>query len=430
MGNIIDYLSWRGDVPFSVSPWNAVDGLLLSVLSYLDFHGVADRRGWTIREAKRIDLLMEGSGNTFEMRKKMFEAMAESERFGDLRMHHFIALTNEDISMQFSAMCIDLPDGTMAIAFRGTDNTLIGWREDFNMSFQTRVPGQQAAAYYLAKAAGLSDAPIRLMGHSKGGNLAVYAAAHAGEKVAERIESIWSYDGPGMNMELSRGEGYGRIRKKIHSYIPQTSIIGLLMEYYRPYTVIRSVGKGLEQHDPMTWQVFGRRFEEMDSIDKTAKVTCDTLHEMLANSTPEQRSTFVDTLFKLADNTNATRMSDILNEKFRSLWKMAGGRKEVDPEARRVFNRLTAQAVTLGFGNAVERVRKKNEAEEPESSGEWTTMEGIPEPAAAEKQEKTTEPEAEAATEKTKRTRKKKAKAAREEAKEKSETALDKKADL
>ena len=109
---------------------------------------------------------------------------------------------------------------------------------------------------------------------------------------------------------------------------------------------------------------------------------------------------------------------------------MAGGRKEVDPEARRVFNRLTAQAVTLGFGNAVERVRKKSEAEEPESSGEWTTMEGVPEPAAAEKQEKITEPEAEAATEETKRTRKKKAKAAQEEAKEKSETALDKKADL
>ena len=184
-------------------------------------------------------------------------------------------------------------------------------------------------------------------------------------------------------MKATGGSG-----KKIHSYIPQTSIIGLLMEYYRPYTVIRSVAKGLEQHDPMTWQVFGRQFEEMDSIDKTAQVTCDTLHEMLTNSTPEQRSIFVDTLFKLADNTNATRMSDILNEKFRSLWKMAGGRKEVDPEARRVFNRLTAQAVTLGFGNAVERVRKKSEAEEPESSGEWTTMEGVPEPAAAEKQEK------------------------------------------
>ena len=418
MGNILDYLAWRGDVPFSVSPWNAVDGLLLAVLSYLNFHGVGDPRGWTLREAARIDLLMEGEGATFEGRKKVFEAMAASERFGESRMHHFIALTDEDISMQFSAMCIDLPDGTMAIAFRGTDNTLIGWREDFNMSFQTRVPGQQAAAYYLGKAAGLGGGPIRLTGHSKGGNLAVYAAAHAG-KAAERIESIWSYDGPGMNMELSRGEGYGRIREKIHSYIPQTSIIGLLMEYYRPYTVVRSVGKGLEQHEPMTWQVFGTRFEEMEEIDRTAKVTCDTLHEMLANSTPEQRSTFVDTLFRLADNTNATRMSDILNEKFRSLWKMAGGRKEVDPEARRIFNRLTAQAVTLGFGNAVERARKKNEAEAPGGGEEWTTIETAPETAPSDKQEKQEKASApETAAEKPKRTRIRKARAGREDAEE------------
>ena len=410
MGSILDYLSWRGDVPFSVSPWNAVDGLLLSVLSYLNFHGVQDHRGWTLREAKRIDLLIEGSGNTFETRKKMFEAMAESERFGDLRMHHFIALTDEDISMQFSAMCIDLPDGKMAIAFRGTDNTMIGWREDFNMSFQTRVPGQQAAAYYLSKAAGLSDAPIRLMGHSKGGNLAVYAAAHAAEKVQKRIESIWSYDGPGMNKELSREEGYGRIRERIHSYIPQTSIIGLLMEYYKPYTVVRSTAKGLEQHDPTTWQIFATHFEELESIDKTAKITCDTLHDMLDNSTPEERATFVDTLFRLADNTNATRMSDILNEKFRSLWKMAGGRKEVDPEARRVFNRLTAQAITLGFGNAVDRARRKTGSEEPEGAEERTTIEGPP----SEKQEKTMEPEAEAVPEKTKKTWRRKTRDAQE----------------
>lgn len=430
MANMLDYLVWRGDIPLSVVPWGGVDGLICAQFSYLDFHGGQNTKGWTLEELNRIDALQEGTSNSFAGRKAVFQKMAESARFSETRMHHAIALTDPEIEMQFSAMCLDLPDGTTCVAFRGTDNTIVGWREDFNMAYQTRVPAQEAATLYLTRAAGLSDRPLRIVGHSKGGNLAVYAAAYAGEKVAERIESIWSYDGPGMNLELSRGEGYGRIRKKIHSYIPQTSIIGLLMEYYRPYTVIRSVAKGLEQHDPMTWQVFGRRFEEMDSIDKTAQVTCDTLHEMLANSTPEQRSIFVDTLFKLADNTNATRMSDILNEKFRSLWKMAGGRKEVDPEARRVFNRLTAQAVTLGFGNAVERVRKKNEAEEPESSGEWTTMEGVPEPAAAEKQEKITEPEAEAATEKTKRTRKKKAKAAQEEAKEKSETALDKKADL
>ena len=371
MANLLDYLAWRGDISFSVSPWNEVDGLLCAVLSYLNFHGLQDHRGWTLREAKRIDLLIEAQGNSFGPRKKTFEAMAETVRFGDCRMHHFIALTDEDVSMQFSAMCMDLPDDTMAVVFRGTDNTLVGWREDFNMSYQTRVPAQQAAAYYLLKAAKLTDRPIRLIGHSKGGNLAVYAGASMPEKIQDRIESIWSYDGPGMNLDISRSDGFGRIRDKIHSYIPQTSIIGLLMEYYRPYTVVHSTAKGLEQHDPMSWQVYGEHFEEMESIDRTASVVCETLHEMLTNSTPEQRAAFVETLFRLADNTNATKMSDILNEKFRSLMKMAGGRKKLNPETRRVFNRLMGQAVTLGFGNVVERVRGKNEKDGPD---EWTTM--------------------------------------------------------
>lgn len=371
MANIVDYLAWRGDVPLEVSPWNELDGLLMAVLSYLNFHGVQDHRGWTLREAKRIDLLIEEESESFPPRKKVFEAMADSDRFGDCRMHHFIARTDEELSMQFSAECLDLPDGTMCVIYRGTDNTLVGWREDFNMAYQTQVPAQAAAAYYLSKAVKETDGPIRLIGHSKGGNLAVYAAAGVSAKIQDRIESIWSYDGPGMNMEMARSEGFGRIRPKIRSYIPQTSIIGLLMEYYEPYTVVRSTAKGLEQHDPLTWQVYGRRFEEMPGVDRTACVVRDTLHEMLTNSTPEQRAAFVDALFRMADNTNATKMSDILNEKFRSFRKMYGSRKDLDPETRRTFTRLIAQAVSLGFGNVVERVRKKQEQDGP---SEWTTM--------------------------------------------------------
>lgn len=371
MANIVDYLAWRGDISLEVSPWNELDGLLMAVLSYLNFHGVQDHRGWTLEEAKRIDLLIEDGGASFEGRKKVFEAMADSARFSGCRMHHFIARTDEELSMQFSAECLDLPDGTMCVAFRGTDNTLVGWREDFNMAYQTQVPAQAAAAYYLTKAAKETEGKIRLVGHSKGGNLAVYAASRATKKVQDQIESIWSYDGPGMNMEMARSKGFQRIQPKIHSYIPQTSVIGLLMEYYDPYTVVHSTVKGLEQHDPLTWQVYGRHFEELPSIDRNAKVVCDTLHECLTNSTPEQRAAFVEALFRMADNTNATKMSDILNEKFRSFRKMYGGRKDLDPETRRAFTRLIAQAVSLGFGNVVERVRKKPEQDGP---SEWTTM--------------------------------------------------------
>ena len=371
MANMVDYLAWRGDVPFEISPWNEVDGLLIATLSYLDFHGGRDPHGWTLEEMARIDLLREGTSSSFAGRKAAFEGMAAGERFRGCRLHHAIAITDPEIEMQFSALCLDLPDGTTCVAFRGTDNTLVGWREDFNMAYTTRVPAQEAAILYLSRAAALSKRSLRLVGHSKGGNLAVYAAALSSKRVQDRIESIWSYDGPGMNREISQAEGYLRIREKIRSFVPQTSIIGMLMDYYEPYTVVRSTASGISQHEPLTWQIYGPRFETLEAIDQTAVVVRDTLHEWLQNSTPEQRAAFVDALFGMAESTKATRMSELTGEKLKTLLTMVGNRKEVDPETRRVFTRLMAQAVTLGFGNVIDWVRGRRDED---AGGEWETM--------------------------------------------------------
>ena len=148
MANMVDYLAWRGDISFAVSPWNEIDGLLIATISYLGFHGGRDPKGWTLEEMSRINLLQEDKTSSFPGRKKAFETMAEGERFRGCRLHHAIALTDAEIGMQFSALCVDLPDGTTCVAFRGTDNTLIGWREDFDMAYTTRVPAQEAAALY------------------------------------------------------------------------------------------------------------------------------------------------------------------------------------------------------------------------------------------------------------------------------------------
>ena len=371
MANMLDYLVWRGDVPLSVAPWDGVDGLVCATIGYLDFHGGQDSKGWTLEELNRIDAVREGNSSNFAARKELFQKMAESDRFGATRMHHAISLTDHEIEMQFSALCLDLPDGATCVVFRGTDNTIVGWREDFNMAYQTRVPAQEAATLYLKRAAELSERPLRIIGHSKGGNLAVYASACVAKKIQKRIESIWSYDGPGMNREISQSEGFERIRGKIHSYIPQTSIIGLLMDYYEPYTVVHSSASGISQHEPLSWQIYGPQFETMETIDHTAIVTRDTLHEWLQNSTPEQRADFVDTLFRLVHTTKATRMSDLTSEKLRSLLIMVGNRKEVNPETRRVFNRLMAQAVSLGFGNVIDLVRGRKDDGE---NDEWETM--------------------------------------------------------
>ena len=371
MANMVDYLAWRGDVPLEISPWNEIDGLLVATISYLNFHGGRDPKGWTLEEMSRIDLVQEGNTSTFAGRKTVFQAMASGARFRGCRLHHAIALTDPEIGMQFSAMCLDLPDGSMCVAFRGTDNTVVGWREDFDMAYTTRVPAQEAAILYLRRAAALSKAPLRLVGHSKGGNLAVYAAAFASKRVQDRIESIVSYDGPGMNRETSQSEGYLRIKDKIRSFIPQTSIIGLLMDFYEPYTVVRSTASGISQHDPMTWKIYGPRFETLSSVDQTAIVVRDTLHEWLQNSTPEQRADFVDALFGMVETTKVTRMSELTGEKLRTMMTMVGNRKEVDPEARRVFTRLMAQAVSLGFGNVMDWVRGRREND---IEGGWETM--------------------------------------------------------
>ena len=318
MANMIDYLAWRGEFGFEVTPWNPVDALLMANLSYLGFHSSSDGRGWTLSEAKRIDLVQEEKSAAFAERKRMFDAMAESNRFGGCRIHHYIALTDPEAEMQFSAVCADMPDGTMCVAFRGTDNTIVGWREDFNMAYQTIVPAQEAAVYYLAQAAEQTDRPLRLMGHSKGGNLAVYAAAGATPEVRERIESIWAFDAPGMNVKMSQAEGYLLVKDKIRAYIPQSSVIGLLMEYFQPYTVVHSNALGISQHDPFTWQVYGARFEEVEGgVDHAAVVMKDTLHDWLENSTPEQRGGFVDVLFQYVESTKATRLSDLTNEKLK-----------------------------------------------------------------------------------------------------------------
>ena len=187
----------------------------------------------------------------------------------------------------------------------------------------------------------------------------------------DRIEGIWSYDGPGMNRETSQTEEYQRIREKIHSFVPQTSIIGMLMDYYEPYTVVRSTAGGISQHDPMSWLIYGPRFETLPSLDRTAEVVRETLHEWLQNSTPAQRAAFVDALFGMAEATNATKMSELTGEKLKTLLVMVGNRKDVDPETRRVFTRLMAQAVSLGFGNVLDRVRGRRE---DSTGGEWETM--------------------------------------------------------
>ena len=370
MANLMDYLVWRGDLGFDAAPWNEVDAAIMANLCYLNFHGTDHQQGWTLAEAKRLDLCRKYVVAAFEDRKAQFEAMADTVRFGGIRMHHFIALTDEKKETQFSATCYDMPDGTLCIGFRGTDGTLVGWREDFNMSWQTTVPAQEAAVFYLERAAELDDRPIRLVGHSKGGNLAAYAAACCAPEVQDRLTEIYSFDGPGMDPEIFQSEGYRRVVGRIRSYVPQTSIVGMMMEYHRKYTVMKADASGIGQHDPLTWQVYGPRFETAEKIDANAETISVTLHEWLDKTNRNERENMVDTLFGLLENTRATTVVGVMEDKLRTLTSMAMGTRELDPASRKAVTKLVGLFLSLGFGNLADRMLPRRADARTEDGGE------------------------------------------------------------
>lgn len=397
MANLMDYIAWRGDFGFDVSPWNEVDALMMANLCYLNFQGVDDERGWSLADARRLELVQDTEVANFDGRLDQFLAMAESRRFGDIRMHHFIALTDVKQELQFSAVLYDMPDGTLCVGFRGTDGTLIGWREDFNMSYQSTVPAQEAAVFYLKKAAELDRRRIRIVGHSKGGNLAAYAAACCGPEVQDRIESVYSFDGPGMAPDIFGSEGYHRVVDRIRSFVPETSIVGMMMEYHRVYTVVKSDASGINQHDPLSWQVLGPRFETAEQIDSNAKMVSSTLHEWLAKTNPEERANMVRTLFGLLENTKATTVADIMGDRLRTLTSMAMASRELDPVSRKTVTKLVGLFLSLGFGNLTDKYllnlkrKERTEEEKQDSAGDVPGIEESREPAEAEEEEKAEE---------------------------------------
>ena len=355
MDDLLSCLRIRGGIPFSADGYRTSDALAFACLSYLDLDGVSTARGMTLAEVARVpEWLHEGTTASFAIRKELFLLMAASERYSECRIHHALCLADEKIRMQFAAMCVDLPDGTTVVAFRGTDNTLLGWREDFDMAYLPVVPGQQAAACYLERVAELG-CPLRVTGHSKGGNLAMYAAAMA-PTAGESVLQVHSFDGPGLSDEVFRSEGFSRILPKLWTCCPQTGIIGRLMNVPDNMRIVHSSAGGIRQHDPFSWEFRGPEPVLLTKTDATSDLICETLHEWLDHSTDEQRGEFVETLFQLIGTTDATHLSDLGTDRLKKLMTVIGAAGDVDPEMRRVFTRLLAQFVTLGAGNVWERV--------------------------------------------------------------------------
>ena len=354
MADMLEYLAWRGDVSHIQSPWNDVDSLILATLSYLDY----PQEPTALRDlAITLPLLGEDVIGFFRDTRALLSAASLTERFAGVMMHSPHAELDQARRIQFAAVTADLMNGSHYLAFRGTDNTIVGWKEDFTMAFESPIPAQEAAVNYLRRVAADTEGPLILGGHSKGGNLAVYAAAHAEPDVRRRIRAIYSFDGPGVDDATIVSDGYAAIARRIRSFVPQASVIGLLMAYHPEYTVIRSTGSGLLQHDPFTWQVLGTGFVTVPEVDVSSQVVDQTVHAWLAKVTPEQRRRFVETLFGLLEATGATTMKELLRDVPGRVSAIIRALARVDFDTARMILSLLGQFVSIGTQNVLELIR-------------------------------------------------------------------------
>lgn len=349
MSNVCEYVKWRGDLTLKQSKFNEIDALILTRLSYFPFDQlIQPNEEATVEElSKRFEKADKSTMKIlWEDDNELFPLMGKSERFGKMSVTQYVNKINAEQEKQFSATTVILPDNTIFVTYRGTDATIVGWKEDFNMCFKSHIASQKDAVEYLNMVSKKYKRLIRIGGHSKGGNLAVYAAMFTNSKVKKRIINIYNNDGPGFDDEIIKTKEYKEILPKVHTYIPQSSVIGRLLNHEEKYTVVQSIQKGIMQHDLYSWQLEGKEFICLEKVTNGSEIFDKTLKEWLINITPEQRGIVIDTAFDILNTTEVEYFSELKKNWFLNIRLMLGRYKNIDDESKKVISEIIQKLVS------------------------------------------------------------------------------------
>ena len=337
--NIIDYIKKNKDKTFQELPFNEIDNLIYALLPYIDFTNIVPAfksKKVTLKEValklreKKNDFRGMFIGNTF----KMLEIMRDSRRYQDTLLYNYMNVVNSD--MQFGAITMKLPDNSIYVAFAGTDTSIIGWEEDFKMTYLYPGASQKYASIYLNKAIGLLDKKIRVGGHSKGGNLAICAVMNSHFWIRKKVKKINNFDGPGFLKKEIESKVYQKIEPRIKMYVPKESIIGMLFYNTLDYVVIKSKGLRILQHDAFNWQCKNTEFIR-DSQSKRSKALQQKLTKKLEELTLDERTLLVNNLFNIFKNNNIKDTKEI---KVKEIFKLIKEFKKLDKETQNLLTEL------------------------------------------------------------------------------------------
>lgn len=312
MNNLNDYIIWRGELAFSRETFSPIDMLIFSQLVYTPLENInPSDYGKTLRELYP-SVYPNGApgGSTFtnEDLFGLWKHVARSVRFGEARLEKFVSKFDASAEMQFAAATFSYR-GTYIVAFRGTDTSVIGWKEDFNMGYESPIPSQKEAVAYI-NSMGFHFNDLFLCGHSKGGNLAMYGGAFC--RHPRKVTGIYSFDGPGFDDEVLATKEWEAVEDRIFSFIPESSVVGLLLGYYRKYTIVKSDNVGVLQHNPFFWHVCGGHFVEAQETSFSSRLFSETMHRFLESCPKKQRRVLIETAFNIIEASRATNAQDII----------------------------------------------------------------------------------------------------------------------
>ncbi len=325
MSNIIDYMKWRSDITFSQIGINDIDCLIFSELAYLPLEGVVP----SLDDGKYI-MLVDAVHKFFNIHKDgisvgaiipdqiigLFKHAGRTNRFADVKMWGYVNDVDLSQEKQFSAVCFTIDDGTTYVAYRGTDDSIIGWKEDFNMAIYTPIPAQKEALDYLEKMHKKIKGPIIVGGHSKGGNLAVYSSINASSSVKKRTVKIYNFDGPGFKDNFISHSDMKTI-DKIINILPESSIIGRIFDIVGRYEIVNSTNKGIMQHDAFSWSVMASDFVYAPEFTAQSDEFHILLKKWVSKMSKDEVVDIIETLHKVMTNSNVTALSDITSDKFK-----------------------------------------------------------------------------------------------------------------
>ena len=391
MANFSEYVKWRGDLEFDRDPFNPVDNVIFSLLSYLPMDGIVpgpDESGSiSVEEAGKLSAeknkkYLSGFNLDFNITNaiEVLGVIKEAPRYKDCRLFGFINTIDFDNDKQFSAYCAKLNSresaSDMLTVFRGTDMNLAGWKEDMNMSFDNSVPAQKEAVAYLNKMAGrfpdsLSSAAqpaLIVAGHSKGGNLAIFASAFCNKAVQKRIGMVFSNDAPGFHKEVIQSAGYQAICGRIRAFIPQSSMVGMLFEHGETPHVIKSHAAGLLQHDMASWEVTPNNLVSTE-LTQQSRFINKVIHDWLDQIDEEQREKFIETIYTVITAGNAQSIADFPSDFKNTAAGMIKAVKNMDAKTKKLVLKIIGDLLKttrknlkeegLGLTGRLSRAKKK-----------------------------------------------------------------------